>query len=195
MATVDVTCPPGVGEGDLISVTVGDATFNVELPSGVCEGDVFAVTLPDDIDAEVPSLPVLGVLVAAVEASGGDGGDGSSVLEAALKAVIDAIEDHDDPDLDDLVDGNCAAFAGYDGEAELDWTPMHERYVELLEELVTSTLVALDCSPEDVFAYAQAYSPSDERSQKLVQKLLAMADFDGFCVMMRERHEIIEMFS
>ena len=194
MSTIDVECPPGVGAGELIAITWGNSTFNVECPAGIAAGEIFTVALPDDMDAEPPSLPVLGVVVASVEAQGGDGSDGSQVLEAALKAVIDAIEDHNDPDLDELVDGSCADFADFDGEAKLEWTPMYERYVELLEDLVTQTLDSLACSPRDVFAYAQTYSPSDERSQKLIAKLLAMADFTSFCVMMRDRHEILQMF-
>ena len=171
MPTVDVTCPPGVSEGDLISVTVGQSTFEVALPPDVVEGDTFCVELPDEVvfanfDQDFAELPPLAGVVAALAARG-ESTDDVNVLEAALNTVIDAIEDHDNPDLDELVDTNCEQFAGYDGEAQLEWTGMHQQYVELLEDHIGSVLSSLECGAEDVFRYAQAYSGGDERTHQV----------------------------
>ena len=192
MPTVDVVCPPGVSAGDLISVAIGNHTFEVSLPPNVFDGDTFSVDIPD---APVMELPVLGGVVAALDARGTAYGD-ADVLEAALHTVIDAIEDHDNPALDELVDGNCEEFAEWEEgcEAQLHWTQMHETYSMLLEEHIGGVLASLQCSAEDVFMYAQAYSSDDERCKKLVAELLAMGEFTDFCKMMRMRHEILSMF-
>ena len=197
-ATVDVSCPPGVLEGDEITITVGVSTFTVVLPPGVLEGDTFSVELPDAVqfanfNEDLEELPVLVGVVAQLEARGA-ATDDHSVLDAALNIVIDAIEDHDNADLDALVDGNAERFAGFPCEAELEWTGLHERYVELLEDHIGQVLASLECSAEEVFRYAHAYAGADERSRSLVLRLLAMADFDDFCKMMRQRHEILEVF-
>ena len=110
-------CPPGVGEGDLIAVTVGATVYHVKVPCGVTEHESFVVQLPSEEDA---ALPALGSIADSLEARG-EPSAAPDVLESALNAVIDAIEDHDNTELDDLVDGNCAEFARYDGgEAKLE---------------------------------------------------------------------------
>ena len=55
--------------------------------------------------------------------------------------------------------------------------------------------MSIHTSAEDVFAQAQNYSGSDERVQRLIQRLLATDDFECFCKMMRDRHEILEIFN
>ena len=46
---VDVVCPTGVGEGDVVNVSTLDGrTFDVALPAGVHEGDTFQVELLPD---------------------------------------------------------------------------------------------------------------------------------------------------
>ena len=193
MPTVDVVCPEGVGEGEAISVAFGEANFNVNVPPGIFAGMSFAVELPEEYGSiEPPTLPVLGGVVARLDAQGVAYG-GADVLEAALNTVLDAIEDHDNPQLDDLVDGNCAEFQEYsDGdELPLHWSRMHEDYVALVEDHITGVLESLECSAEDVFMYAQAYSGGDERIQRLIGQLLAMVDLPAFCAMMRLRHEIL----
>jgi hypothetical protein len=196
MPTVDVTCPSGVAEGDTISVSFGDANFNVALPAGVIFGDTFAVEIPEEFsNVEMPALPVLGGVVASMEARGVAYG-GADILEAALMTVLDATEDHDDPRLDDLVDRHCDEFADYeDGdELPLHWTQMHEDYVAFMDDHIGGVLSSLDCSAEDVFLYAQAYSSGDERIQRLIMMLLATTDVRVFCAMMRGRHEILGLF-
>ena len=54
----------------------------------------------------------------------------TEVLTSALRSVLDAIEDHDDPALDELVDGSCedhcAEFSEWEegSKAQLHWTQM-----------------------------------------------------------------------
>lgn len=194
--TIDVVCPPGVGEGELISVNFEGASFNVTVPPGIYENETFAVELPEEYGGvEPPALPVLGGVVARLDAQGVAYG-GADVLEAALNTVLDAIEDHDNPNLDDLVDGNCAEFREWaeGDEMPLHWSRMHEDYVALVEEHIGGVLESLECSAEDVFMYAQEYSGDDERIQRLIGRLLATVDLQAFCAMMRLRHEILEMF-
>ena len=140
-------------------------------------------------------LPVLGGVVARLDAQGIAYG-GADVLESALNTVLDAIEDHDNPNLDELVDGNCSEFRDWveGDEMPLHWSRMHEDYVGLVEEHIGGVLESLECSAEDVFMYAQAYSGGDERIQRLIGRLLATVDLQAFCAMMRVRHEILELF-
>ena len=201
MPTVDITCPPGVAAGDELSVTVGDSTFNVVLPDGVFEGDVFAVEVLDEEDvparADTPRLPVLAGIVAHLNAQRVAYG-GEEVLESALLTVLDAIDftDVDNSVVDALIDGNCAEFANFEHgeEMPLHWIQLHEHYVGLVEEHIGDVLASLECSAEDVFQYAQTYAGGDERVQRLIERLLASVDLPAFCVMMRERHEILQMF-
>ena len=226
MPTIDVVCPPGVGEGELISITFEEVSFNVEVPAGISANDTFAVELPEEHGSVEPPvrqppspqsvdlipprtltihrlfgvpcrqmLPVLGGVVARLDAQGVAYG-GADVLESALNTVLDAIEDHDNPQLDDLVDGNCSEFRNWveGDEMPLHWSRMHEDYVGLVEDHIGGVLESLECSAEDVFMYAQAYSGGDERIQRLIGRLLATVDLQAFCAMMRVRHEILELF-
>ena len=68
---LDVTVPPGVGAGDAIAVTYGDATFDVTVPDGVGEGDVFPVVIPAQQAPEIDDIL------------------------AALNVVLDALETHE----------------------------------------------------------------------------------------------------
>ena len=52
MPTVEVTCPEGVSEGELLDVEYGGASFTVHVPPGVQSGAMFAVEL--DIAAAQP---------------------------------------------------------------------------------------------------------------------------------------------
>lgn len=181
---VDVTCPPAAFEGQVITVTFGEANFEVTVPPGITEGMTFGVMLPvaapeEEQAAPPPPLP------------------GNVDVAAALQRVLDALEDNDDSRLDQLVDSNCARFAEWEagGEAQLEWTGLFEEYVNECEGFIGEVLASLDCSAEDVFAHAQAYAGSDERVQKQIKKLLATLDFEAFCEMMRSRHEILGLFN
>ena len=214
--TVDVTCPAGAAEGDTIAVTFGSASFDVHrhdgrrtrsslvfqttsdrvscaqvtVPLGVCEGDVFSVVLPA---GDQPLPPALDGVVARTGAAA----EGADALNAALKYVLDALEDNDDSALDTLIDENCSDFAEWEagGEARLEWHTLYERYLNECEGFIAEVLASLDVTVEHIFEHARAYSGSDERSQRLIQQLLAMADFEQFCQMMRDRHEILQIFN
>ena len=169
---VDVQCPDGVYEGESILVNFGETQFNVQIPPGVLPGDVFKVALPAPPEADQ--------------------------LADTLNAVLDALEDHDDPALDEIVDGNCAQFAEWEkgDECPLEWHDLFAAYVQQSERFIDEVLALVnDCTAEDIFEHAQAYAGSDERCERLITRLLAMADFETFCKMMRDRHEILAIFN
>ena len=59
MATlVEVVCPEGVGEGDMIQVEHCGQSFDVPLPAGVAAGCAFQVELPELIE---PALDLYGL--------------------------------------------------------------------------------------------------------------------------------------
>ena len=178
---LDVTCPPAANEGDVITVTFGEANFEVTVPPGISEGMSFGVMLPVAPPEEqvLPPLP------------------GNVDVADALQRVLDALEDNDDSRLDQLVDSSCSRFADWEagGEAQLEWTGLFEEYVNECEGFIGEVLTSLDCSAEDIFAHAQAYAGSDEKVRKQIKKLLATLDFEVFCDMMRSRHEILGLFN
>ena len=173
---VDVTCPAGVGEGETIAVAFGDTTFDVTVPPGIGEGDVFSVMLP----------------AAAPEAGGDD-----DVL-TALNAVIDAIEDSDNIVICDLIDRHCHEFFEFEpgGEMKLEWYGLFETYIAEQEGVIDAALSRINTTPEDVFALAQACiqdgaNRDNDRVNRLISRLLAIADFVCFCQMMRERCDLL----
>ena len=149
---VDVQCPDGVYEGESILVNFGETQFNVQIPPGVLPGDVFKVALPAPPEADQ--------------------------LADTLNAVLDALEDHDDPALDEIVDGNCAQFSEWEkgDECPLEWHDLFAAYVQQSERFIDEVLALVnDCTAEDIFEHAQAYAGSDERCERLITRLLAMA--------------------
>ena len=174
---VDVTCPPGVAEGEMISIAFGDANFDVEVPPGIMEGDLFQVFLPTPEGADPPP-------------------EMDDVL-AALNVVLDALEDHDDDVLDNIVDRHCADFAEWElgSEARLEWHALFQQYVHECEGFIGEVLLSINTSPEAVFEQAQAYAGTDQRVQRLITRLLATDDFEAFCHMMRDRYEILQIFN
>ena len=168
---VDVTCPPGAIPGATIQVDFNGQCFDVTVPEGISEGVQFQVMV-------TPSPAIDDVL-------------------AALNVVLDALEDHDDDVLDNIVDRHCAEFAQWEkgGEQDLGHHELFLRYVAECEGFIGEVLGSINSSAEDVFAQAQAYSGSDERVQKLITRLLATDDFETFCHMMRDRHEILQIFN
>lgn len=151
---VDVTCPHGSAEGAVIQVAFGDSTFDVTVPVGISEGEAFQVMLPVAADAPVADM--------------------EDVL-AAMNVVLDALEDHDDDVLDNIVDGNCSDFAEWEkgSEAKLEWHELFMRYVQEVEGFIGEVLTSINTTPERVFEEAARYNGSDERVQKLITRLLA----------------------
>ena len=119
----------------------------------------------------------------AVEVSGGE------VLERALRAVLRAISDLDA--LDELIDAHAATFAEWDAarEQQLGWTATFDEYVRLVEVGVSEALDDLECSADELFDYARAHHVESAAAQRLLTRLLAMADYAEFGRMMREAHE------
>jgi len=161
----------------MISVMVGETSFEVAVPPGILDGDVFSVAIPTTAD-EPPPAELDDVL-------------------AALNVVLDALEDHDDDVLDGIVDQNCSKFAEWvpENESTLEEYSLFQGYVAECEGFIAEVLTSINSSAEAVFDQAQRYEGDDERVQRLVQRLLATDDFPTFCKMMRDRHEILQIFN
>ena len=136
---VDVVCPAGVGEGDLISVEHAGEAFDVAVPPGVSEGDAFTVELP-----EAPRMSAVAPPGKLFDSDDGYGGLGAvakeleeahkiaaeftgasldmrdakpgaaEVLAAALRQLVNAVEDAVE-DLDAFIEEHCAKFASWQG--------------------------------------------------------------------------------
>ena len=183
---IEVACPPGCFGGDLITVTFEDTQFEVSVPPDIHEGEIFSVSV--SVPPAQPAFP---------PTESGAAPEELHDIVTALNMVLDALEDHDDDVLDNLVDGNCAEFAEWEAgsEAKLEWHDLFQTYVSECEGLIGEVLLSVGRSPEAVFEAAQAYEGRDERVQKLIKRLLATDDFEVFCKMMRDRYEILEIFN
>ena len=135
---VDVVCPDGVGEGDLISITHPDApelSYDVAVPAEVRPGVTFQVELPDmqqqqqqqqhqvaiPLPPEPPErrLPSVGPAVAVVAPEGVPENTDGKLTPAAAEAlhnIMEALFEYDD--LDAFIDENAAQFASYQPEGE-----------------------------------------------------------------------------
>jgi hypothetical protein len=193
----DVVCPPGVSEGDAISISIETGeSFELMLPANVSEGDSFQVSLPDQFPEPASGLRAIAKEIEearniAAEFFGGEANPvlGSEVLTAALRSILGAIEAEDE--IDDLIDGHCEAFAEYEegGEQALEWTELHQRYVSLVDAAIREHLDELECTDEEVFEYACNYGAADEATARLLSKFTALSDYARFCTMMHEAHE------
>ena len=161
---VDVICPEGVAEGDLISIQHPETTqcYDVAIPAGVGPGVSFQVELPDlqqQVAIALPPeplerrLPSIGPAVAVVApldvpANAGQSADGmlTPAVAEALHTIMEALFVYDE--LDTYINENAAAFSSYspEGEQRLEWTSMHGQYVALVESRVHGKLRDLDCS-------------------------------------------------
>ena len=198
---LDVVCPSDVTAGDLITVTseTGES-FEVSLPEGVAEGQVFHVHLPSDgnqpatfnHEEELPGngLGAIAAEMASARAIVADffGGDpvpveNGEVLAEALRAILKAIERDDE--VETLIETNSALFADYtpDGEQRLEWTEVHRRYFALVEAIIADELDDLECTAEEVQAFAKAHG-ADPKAERLLKRFMAMTDYHDFCALM-----------
>ena len=106
-------------------------------------------------------------------------------LAAALTRCLQAIERAFE--LQEFVDDNCSAFVDFriGGEHLLEWTTIHSEYCKLAEGVISSTLVELSVDAQQIFEYAAA-TGGDPRADKLLSRLLALSDYDLFCLMMHQ---------
>lgn len=204
-----VVCPDAVVAGDTITVDREAGSFTVNVPDGVLPGETFQVELPETaLSTSDDGYGGLGAVAKELEeahriANEFSGGSldmrdlkpgAAEVLAAALRQLVNAVEDAVD-DLDAFVSGHCAKFVswrGMGGEQELEWTTLHQAYVVVVEGAIASSLEELECSSEDVFAYAQFHG-GGEQVDKAMTRLLALAEYKDFCEMMQRYAEEEEL--
>ena len=96
--------------------------------------------------------------------------------------------------LEELIEAHAHSFAEYEAgtEQRLEWTEVHQQYVEVVESCIAEALSDFECSAEELVAYAQRHNGeggSRAAADKLLCRLLAMGDYAAFCSLMREAHE------
>ena len=168
-------------------------------------GDTICVTSEHDDeedahDEEVAPPGSLGAIAAEMQMAstramaasffGGDVepvGDGE-VLAEALRRILKAIDR--DEIIEDFVDSNALAFAEHsiDAEQRLEWAPLYNKYVELVELVIKGRLDKLDCSAEDLFKYARRCSDEYPGARRLLRKVHALEEYREFCGMMQAHH-------
>ena len=170
---LDVECPSGVVEGELITVQAADGlSFEVALPPGVSPGDTFQVEIevPADGTGDSIACPPLKTAAASqreralslhvqrcsfIAGGAAQQPNAESVLEdavqanrlqpqdaAALKAILRAL--HEFEALDDFINEKSIEFEHYvrGGEQQLEWTILHDKYVQMVETKVADHLEA-----------------------------------------------------
>ena len=161
MATlVEVVCPEGVGEGDMIQVEHCGQSFDVPLPAGVAAGCAFQVELPElpeppldvsGLSMDAPTEPA--ELHAETETEAEKEKAKLKIIEDAMLAgrltsdqacllqyLMESLYDYDA--LDDFIDAHARQFEEYekDGEQRLEWTMTHQRYVTMVEGHIADEL-------------------------------------------------------
>ena len=199
---VDVICPEGVAEGDLISIQHPETTqcYDVAIPAGVGPGVSFQVELPDlrqQVAIALPPeplerrLPSIGPAVAVVApldvpANAGQSADGmlTPAVAEALHTIMEALFVYDE--LDTYINENAAAFSSYspEGEQRLEWTSMHGQYVALVESRVHGKLRDLEVNEEDLYQLLGAVQGADSRADAFLARLITMGDYGYFCSQM-----------
>ena len=199
---VDVVCPDGVAEGDLISILHPETSesYDVAIPPGVGPGVSFQVELPDvqqqvaiALPPEPPErrLPSVGPAVAVVAPldmpeSTGQSADGklTPAVAEALHTIMEALFVYDE--LDAYINENAGAFGSYspEGEQRLEWTTMHGHYVALVESRVHGKLRDLEVDEEDLYQLLGEVQGADSRADAFLARLITMGDYSYFCSQM-----------
>lgn len=113
------------------------------------------------------------------------------------RSVLDSVCDRLDESgvCDSFVDEHCSVFADFvpGCEARHEWYSIYEAYMVEVEAFLDAVLEELGTTAEEVFEAAQRRRGRNERVQHMLDRLQTAADFEGFCSIMRERHEILMM--
>lgn len=161
MEPLNVVCPSGVAPGDLITVEAHGQAYEVVVPDGVEPGATFLVTPEGDETAESDvDLEGLAADLAKRAAAPSDepAAPASSLRRltsadaATIRSIMEALFDADE--IDDWIDDNAAAFASYcrDGEQQLCWTSLHQRFQALVEATIHDQLHDLGATVEQLCA-------------------------------------------
>lgn len=157
---VDMVCPDGVLEGQLIAVQSTDgATFEVVVPPGVAPGSTFQVVIPSDSGAAQDNPAQLSAQAVEERLKRLDPGD-AEVLKSTLCCLYDFEE------LDEFIDEHCSSFADYskDGEQQLSWTSLHAQYVAMVEERLHEHLREHSATGEQLYALLDQCRAADLRA-------------------------------
>ena len=192
---VDVVCPDGAAEGDLISIQHPETTesYDVAVPPGVSPGVSFQVELPDvqqqvaiplPPERRLPSAGPAIAVVAPLDMPESTDGKLTPAVAEALHNIMDALFVYDE--LDAYINENAAAFSSYspEGEQRLEWTTMHGHYVSLVESRVHSRLRELEVDEEDLYQLLGEVQGADSRADAFLARLITMGDYGYFCSQM-----------
>jgi hypothetical protein len=96
---------------------------------------------------------------------------------------------------DRIIDEHCALFAYYEPGCEAchEWFNIYDFYIAEADAFISSVLEELGTTAEEVFEAAQRRRGRDERVQHMLERLQTAADFEGFCGIMRERYDVLQM--
>eukprot|EP00325_Prymnesiales_sp_UTEX-LB-985_P029234 CAMPEP_0174736482 /NCGR_PEP_ID=MMETSP1094-20130205/66740_1 /TAXON_ID=156173 /ORGANISM="Chrysochromulina brevifilum, Strain UTEX LB 985" /LENGTH=189 /DNA_ID=CAMNT_0015939585 /DNA_START=43 /DNA_END=612 /DNA_ORIENTATION=+ len=107
----------------------------------------------------------------------------SRLLTDALTCILKRI--HESDDVREFLDACSESFADFSaaGEQRLEWTEMHNEYIAIVEDILTSELQVLGC-PEATLIDHVMHS-DDPLTKTLLARLLAKTDYEQFCAMMQ----------
>ena len=143
----EVVVPAGVEAGCSFPVQLDDdeAQLCSAADAAAAAANTAATAAADDAADATANTAATAAVGCAAESSG------ASVLDAALAArrltpsdaaairsIMEALFDADA--LDDWIDDHAPAFASYlkDGEQQLEWTTLHQKFVGLVEETIAT---------------------------------------------------------
>jgi len=183
--TLDVVCPPGVAAGETVGIEAAGRTFEVAVPDGVEPGMTFQVQLDDDDDPGGDDFgPFCGAGPSTEPAPPQPAAAPRGLTSAdasTIRNLMEALFDSDE--LDDFVDDNSAAFASYsrEGEQQLQWTVLHNRFCSLVEATIHDQLHDLGMDTQQLYGMLAEATGGDPRADAFLSRLLNLEDYHRFC--------------
>ncbi|KAK3264774.1 hypothetical protein CYMTET_26499 [Cymbomonas tetramitiformis] len=113
-------------------------------------------------------------------------------LDVWLPDLLDRLTDDKFLDfLADFTEKNCEVFDGAE-ELKLEYTDLHNQYKRLFESRVESFLKKKGCTVELFVSSAKEKMQDDPSCRDFFEYLLAVDDFEQFCVMMKKTRNELE---
>lgn len=186
LTTLDVVCPAGVAAGDLIGIEAAGRTFEVAVPDGVEPGMRFQVQLDDDDAGGDEFGPFHGAGASSENLSPAQPQPavprGLTKTDAStIRSLMEALFDSDE--IDDFIDDHSAAFASYsrEGEQQLQWTVLHNRFCSVVEATIHDQLHDLGMDTQQLYGMLAEATGGDPRADAFLSRLLNLEDYHRFC--------------